>query len=382
MLIDTTASTIVFIIWLLIIIFAFVSAIIASPNLSGFLIALILFITITPIAFLSTYDVNCTFLGECNTFGWIKAGLFILYVIILVIIILVILLISQNSKSSIQSISTNDNSSIYTPSTNNNTINISNPLVNTSNVNTSNVNTNQTTSPWLITPPTYTDTTYYSTNYTDSSYRTGNNSGRYPTGNNSGRYPTGNNSGRYPTGNNSSNNSGNNSNNNSGNNSNNNSGNNSNNNSDNNSDRYKTGDNSGNNSSNSSNSFYHNYNYPICNSCIVGPTGIRANIVLLGDNKLIADLNSAQSRESYWDVGKGIKDNNLSLYDGSNAIIKLLNYRKDVGIKSTNPSLELEWMTNGYNNINKPSIGSNIQQFTNYIAPLPYNTLYQNYATF
>jgi len=58
----------------------------------------ILFIISLPLALLYVYDVNCTFTGQCDVWGWIKTILASLYYVFVIIAIIVLMSVKQQKN--------------------------------------------------------------------------------------------------------------------------------------------------------------------------------------------------------------------------------------------------------------------------------------------
>lgn len=65
--------------------------------------AIVVAILSLPVAVLTVYDVDCTFVGSCDVYGWIKTIMILLYH--LVVIVLLILLMSAASATTAASTS-------------------------------------------------------------------------------------------------------------------------------------------------------------------------------------------------------------------------------------------------------------------------------------
>lgn len=58
--------------------------------------AILFFLIYIPIGFLYVHDINCTFIGQCTMWGWVKTVFLSFYLIILIIILLAFMLVGES----------------------------------------------------------------------------------------------------------------------------------------------------------------------------------------------------------------------------------------------------------------------------------------------
>ena len=60
-----------------------------------------IFISVPTIAFY-LYDIHCTFVGQCNIWGWIKTVMFIINMVFIIIMLIIIIIIASTVKREIK----------------------------------------------------------------------------------------------------------------------------------------------------------------------------------------------------------------------------------------------------------------------------------------
>ena len=82
--------------------FVLLFIVIISLNTQVWLTLFIILIISVPYTLLTIYDIDCVFDGNCNVWGWIKGGLFMLYLLTLIIMSIFIIAQSSSEKSSLE----------------------------------------------------------------------------------------------------------------------------------------------------------------------------------------------------------------------------------------------------------------------------------------